>query len=42
MLRAKALIYLVTETPQTLKTIIEKTPKIAKESSKEVDPIDWK
>ena len=42
MLRAKALIYFVTDTEQTLKTVIENTPKIPKEISKLVDPIEVK
>jgi hypothetical protein len=42
MLRVNALIYLVTETPQTLKTMIEKTPSMAKERSRDVEPMDWK
>ena len=42
MLRVKALMYLVTQTEHTLKTVIDKTPKIPKESNKFVDPIDVK
>jgi hypothetical protein len=42
MLRARALMYLVTDTEHTLKIVIEKTPTIAKDSSRPVDPIDKK
>lgn len=39
ILRAKALIYFVTETEQTLNIVIENTPNIAKERSRPVEPM---
>lgn len=39
---AKALIYLVTVTPQMLNVAIEKTPKITKRSNTPLDPISAK
>lgn len=42
MLRAKALMYFVTETEHTLKIVMENTPKMANDKSRADDPIDVK
>lgn len=42
MLRVRALMYFVTETPHKLNTIIENTPRIANETSRVEEPTDSK
>jgi len=39
ILRAKALIYFVNETEETVNIVMENTPKIAKERSRPVEPM---